>query len=89
MAFRSSRGLNLESVAHQLGMTRPKLVKTLKEREIFMSNGLPYRKYIQQGLFYVDTRVFRNLADIDKQYTVTLVTGEGLAFLHELLTEAA
>ena len=89
MTFRSIKGLNLESVAAQLGMTRPKLIQTLKDRKILMKNGQPFRQYIKEGLFVVDIRDFTNIAGINKQYAITLVTGEGLAFLHELLTEAA
>lgn len=89
MAFKSLRGLSLENAANQLGMTRPKLMAALKERRIMMNSGLPYRQYIQQGLFVVDARSFTNIAGIEKQYAVTLVTGAGLAYLQELLNSAA
>jgi len=87
MTARTIHGLSLAAAAKQIGTTRHRLLQVLKSRGLFHSNNLPRSELIQAGLFVVQTRAYHNrVSGISKQYAVTLVTGHGLSWLQDVMT---
>lgn len=89
MSVRSTKGMDLKTAAKELGITRPKLLKHLKQRGYFhQAKPIPHHAYVKQGLFSVETKGFSNDHGYNKQYAKALITGAGLALLHDELSEA-
>lgn len=87
MPTRTLPGLELKAAAKQLGIGRTRLCRLLRQQGHFYQDNTPRMSLIERGLFRVETRAYRNGAGIDKQYSVTLVTGAGLAWLHEQVSK--
>ncbi len=83
-------GLSMQAAAKQLGISRNKLFALLRKHGHLNADNTPHHHLVQQGLFTVDTRGFNNpVSGISRQYTVTLVTGAGLSWLHALKDQDA
>lgn len=87
MPARTTPGMDLSSAAKQLGIGRTRLCRLLRSQGYFYRDNTPRHSLIKAGLFRVETRGYRNRAGIDKQYSATLVTGQGLAWLHEVIEQ--
>lgn len=88
MSTRFLQGFTLKTAADHLSIGRTTLCNQLRERGIFYTDStLPKPEYIRAGYFVVQTRGYQNGAGIDKQYTATLITGTGLSWLRQALTE--
>ena len=63
---------------------RTRLFRWLKEMGVFMSNNLPYQRYIDRRYFVVKESVFE-VKGMKKTYRQTFVTGKGQLFIIGLL----
>ena len=50
-----------------------------------MKDNVPYQKYIEQGLFKVSERMYKDKNRNERTYTVTLITPKGLKYFNEKL----
>lgn len=82
------RPVKINEAAKMLEL-RPKSVwRTLRQRQIITRKNLPAPEFIQRGLFTVETRQYlKKGTNVKKQYAITLVTSNGLAFINALMAE--
>lgn len=85
MPARHIHGISMQRAAQILGTTRPRLFELLRERQMISKFNVPTTR--AHGLFIVDTREFNNrVTGITRQYATPLVTGPGLIWLQEQLS---
>lgn len=80
----------MEDVANRLaikGMGRNKLFKFLRDKGILMSDNTPYRNYIDEGYFMVNSRVIQ-MGNFEKIIHKTLVSKAGMAFIEKKIRKA-
>ena len=96
MGVRLLQGHSLKEAAQRLNMTRPALIKTLRERGVLKAktNNLfdhpaPHYRFIRDGIFVVQLRAYNNVQNgIKRQYNATIVTPKGMAWLDEFLNDS-
>jgi len=85
----SNETIDMGEVAKKLavsGMGRNNLFKFLREKDILMSDNIPYQKYIDAGYFKV-AEVLKEIRDEDVYISKTFVTQKGLSYIRMLLLE--
>lgn len=84
--MRSVKGIDLRQAAKEIGFNggREALKAFLKEQGCTYGKDIPHRQLVQQGLLTTDLRSHTIADRITKQYSVLLVTGDGLSWLREL-----
>lgn len=88
MSTRTLHGMTMHSAALQLGISRAKLFALLKGKGLFNADNTPRIDLVRAGLFTVRVRQFDNpVSGISRQYATTLVTGNGLSWLHALVND--
>ena len=88
MTARHIHGLSMQAAAKQLGISRNALFALLRTHGHLNADNTPRHHLVREGLFTVDTRAFNNrVSGIRRHYTVTLVTGTGLSWLHSLVND--
>jgi prophage antirepressor-like protein len=78
--------VNVDDAAKTLnikGIGPLKLREYLRNEEIFMTDNIPYQRYIEAGYFRVDTRSWKPKNNDPIIYQVTMVTPKGLDYLRK------
>lgn len=80
------RAITMLTAADDIGISRQRLFKLLREHGHFIEN-LPRQTLIKQGLFRVEIHQYHNPNNerIRHQYAIAMVTAAGLAWLNEFL----
>lgn len=76
--------LNMTKTAKTLGLGRNKLLKFLREQNVFMKNNTPYQEYLERGYFKVKIKPITQ-GNIQYNITQTFVTPTGMEYLNKLL----
>lgn len=79
----------IQEVAKVLGTGMVRLFRFLKSQGILIAGNLPRQEHIEAGRFRVVAKQFKDKRGESHVYHQTLVTGKGLAFIHQRLTKAA
>ncbi|SCX76947.1 anti-repressor protein [Nitrosospira sp. Nsp13] len=78
---------SVQEVAKVLGTGQNRLFRFLRQEGLLMPNNLPYQQHIDAGYFRVVERQYNDRLGESHTYTRTLVTGKGLTFIQQRLTE--
>ncbi|MFL1405404.1 phage antirepressor KilAC domain-containing protein [Marinobacter sp. M1N3S26] len=71
----------LRQAARMLGLGPNKLFRALRERRVLDRNNLPYRSYVDRGLFTTKLKGYQHQVVGQRPYAVTHVTARGLNWL--------
>lgn len=78
-------GQSINESAKILNTGEKRLFAWLRGMGYLMSDNRPYQKYIDQGLFKLSERMYKDKDRNERVYTVTLITPKGLKYFNEKL----
>lgn len=78
----------ISEAAKVLGMGPAILFKVLRDEGLLMRNNLPFQQQLDAGRFKVLAKSYKDSNGENRNYTQTVVTGKGLAFLQKRLAVA-
>ncbi|WP_372986964.1 phage antirepressor KilAC domain-containing protein [Marinobacter sp.] len=73
----------LYEAARMLNLGPQKLYRALRHRKVLDNNNLPYRSYVQQGLFTSELKSYEHPTLGPKTYATPQVTDKGIRWLAE------
>ncbi len=73
----------LHEAARMLNLGPQKLYRALRARKVLDKNNLPYRCYVQQGLFTSELKSYEHPTLGPKMYATPHVTDKGIRWLAE------
>lgn len=73
--------LPIREAARVLGLGPNKLFRALRRRKVLDQHNMPYRRYVERGLFTTDLRGYNHQHTGTQLYAVTHVTQRGMAWL--------
>jgi len=86
-------GFTIQQTAKLLGIGSKKLFAKLRDRHILDRKNMPYQRYIDAGLFYVDHKQFKHPHPElgQRSYAQTMATQKGVDWLNSnlILKESA
>ena len=71
----------LHEAARMLNLGPQKLYRALRNRKVLDNNNLPYRCYVQQGLFTSELKSYEHPTLGPKMYATPNVTDKGIKWL--------
>ena len=71
----------LHEAARMLNLGPQKLYRALRARKVLNNNNLPYRCYVQRGLFTTELKQYQHPTLGQKLYATPHVTDEGIKWL--------
>ncbi|MBY6032165.1 phage antirepressor KilAC domain-containing protein [Marinobacter daepoensis] len=71
----------LHEAARMLNLGPQKLYRALRARKVLNNNNLPYRRYVQRGLFSTEIKKYHHPTLGEKLYATPHVTDEGIQWL--------
>lgn len=77
----SQRTTPLYEAARMLNLGPQKLFSALRHRKVLTKHNLPYRQYVDQGLFTTELKEFQHPTLGPQVYAKTHVTQQGLKWL--------
>lgn len=86
----NSRGVKIADVARKLGIGRNTLFKELRQKRVLNDMNLPRDRFINRGYFTVRHNRYEDHSKKEfRDNYVTLVTPEGILFIHRTITMKA
>lgn len=71
----------LYEAARMLNLGPQKLYRALRHRQVLDKHNIPYRRYVQQGLFTSEVKAYQHPTLGQKLYATAHVTDKGLEWL--------
>ncbi len=73
----------LHQAARMLNLGPQKVYRALRARQVLDKNNLPYRQYVNQGLFTTELKSYEHPTLGEKVYATPNVTQKGIKWLAE------